>query len=92
MIAPLLTERGLRVAEHYLLGPEPKAFKGVRPKRLVKSDSDFAYATYRTGRALALGASLAAMDGPLPVGDVLGLAVASAGATLAWVEYFTREA
>ena len=42
----------------------------------------------RTGRAIATGASIAAMDGPIPILDMVGFGVAVGGATLAWFDLF----
>ena len=42
-----------------------------------------------TRRAATYGAALAAADGPLPIGDVLGFTVFSAGTILAWYDYFS---
>lgn len=90
MTSPLLSDRGLRVAEHYLVGPD--TYTGVRPKRRVRSDTDFNYAVYKTGRAITAGATIAAMDGPVPILDAVGFGVAVAGSIAAWHEYFTRSA
>ena len=46
-------------------------------------------ATRKTARAISAGVALAAMDGPLPVMDVIGFGVATTGAALAWYEFFT---
>ena len=46
-------------------------------------------ATRKTARAISAGVALAAMDGPLPVMDVVGFGVAATGAALAWYEFFT---
>ena len=42
----------------------------------------------RTARAAAQGAAIAAMDGPIPILDMVGLGVAITGATLAWFDLF----
>jgi hypothetical protein len=42
----------------------------------------------RTGRAIATGAAIAAMDGPIPILDMVGFGVAVGGATLAWFDLF----
>jgi hypothetical protein len=54
-------------------------------------DQQFAFfeAQQKTGRAIAAGIALAAIDGPLPVMDVIGFGVATTGAALAWYDYFT---
>ena len=46
-------------------------------------------ATRKTARAITAGVALAAIDGPLPVMDVVGFGVATTGAALAWYDYFT---
>jgi len=43
----------------------------------------------KTARAVTMGVTLAAMDGPLPVMDVVGFTVASGMAIHAWYEYFS---
>ena len=43
----------------------------------------------KTGRALFLGAMISQIDGPLPVMDVIGLAIASSMAGIAWIDYFS---
>jgi hypothetical protein len=54
-------------------------------------DQQFAFfeAQQKTGRAIAAGIALAAIDGPLPVMDVIGFGIATTGAALAWYDYFT---
>ena len=52
-------------------------------------DPKAATAVNKTARAFATGVSLAAMDGPLPVMDVVGFTVASGMAIHAWYEYFS---
>ena len=46
-------------------------------------------AAQKTARAIATGATLAAMDGPLPIMDVVGFGVATGMAIHAWYEYFS---
>jgi len=55
--------------------------------RKGRSNTQLGIAIAKTGRAVALGAALAAMDGPLPVMDVLGFTVASALTVRAWSEW-----
>ena len=43
----------------------------------------------KTARAATTGMALAAMDGPLPVMDVVGFGVATGMAIHAWYEYFS---
>ena len=49
----------------------------------------FRDATQKTGRAVAAGVALAAIDGPLPFMDVLGFGVTTTLAAIAWYEFFT---
>ena len=55
------------------------------------NNSKLAKATWATQRSFAQGLALAAMDGPLPFGDVLGFTVATGGAVVAWMDYFWGE-
>jgi len=50
--------------------------------------SELERAITKTTRSILAGATLAAMDGPLPVLDVLGFGVGVVGTTLAWIDYF----
>lgn len=52
-------------------------------------DPKAAMAVNKTARAVTIGVTLAAMDGPLPVMDVVGFGVASGMAIHAWYEYFS---
>ena len=52
-------------------------------------DPKAAHAVNKTARAVTIGVTLAAMDGPLPIMDVVGLGVASGMAIHAWYEYFS---
>jgi hypothetical protein len=52
-----------------------------------RSDVALGIAVAKTGRAVALGVALAAMDGPLPIMDVAGFAVATALTVRAWSEW-----
>jgi len=52
-------------------------------------DPGSAMAVNKTARAIATGVTLAAMDGPLPVMDVVGFGVATGMAIHAWYEYFS---
>lgn len=56
-----------------------------------ESSSELYTAMKNTGRAIGIGLALAKIDGPLPVGDVVGLAVASAMAVRAWYNFFTDD-
>lgn len=42
-----------------------------------------------TSRAVSLGVALAAVDGPLPVMDVIGLGVTMVYSAAAWIDYFS---
>lgn len=46
-------------------------------------------ASRRTARAVASGIALSAIDGPLPVMDVVGFGVTTTLAALAWYDYFS---
>ena len=46
-------------------------------------------AAQKTARAALTGMSLAAIDGPLPIMDVVGFGVATGMAIHAWYEYFS---
>ena len=46
-------------------------------------------AVQKTIRAIQAGVALSAIDGPLPVMDVVGFGVAVTGSALAWYEFFT---
>ena len=46
-------------------------------------------ATQKTIRAIQAGIALSAIDGPLPIMDVVGFGVAVTGSALAWHEFFT---
>lgn len=52
-------------------------------------DPKTANALFSTGTAVATGVTLAAMDGPLPIMDVVGFTVATGMAIQAWYEYFS---
>ena len=58
-------------------------------QRKLDQDAKLAKAINRTTKAALVGIGLSAMDGPLPVMDVVGLGVASLMATIAWVDYFS---
>jgi hypothetical protein len=50
---------------------------------------DLGVAVAKTNRAIILGAAISAMDGPLPVMDVVGFSIAAVTAGLAWYDYFS---
>ena len=52
-------------------------------------DPKAAIAVNKTARAVTIGVTLAAMDGPLPIMDVVGLGVSTGMAIHAWYEYFS---
>jgi len=58
-------------------------------QRKLDQDTKLAKAINRTTKAAIVGIGLSAIDGPLPVMDVVGLGVASLMATIAWVDYFS---
>jgi hypothetical protein len=58
-------------------------------QRKLDQDAKLAKAINRTTKAAIVGIGLSAIDGPLPVMDVVGLGVASLMATIAWVDYFS---
>jgi hypothetical protein len=49
----------------------------------------FGIAVQKTYKAGAAGASIAAMDGPVPFLDALGLAVTTGMSLIAWYEYYS---
>jgi hypothetical protein len=49
----------------------------------------FGIAVQKTYKAGAAGAAIAAMDGPIPVLDALGLAVTTGMSLIAWYEYYS---
>ena len=50
---------------------------------------DLHQAGMKTTRAIAMGVAISAIDGPLPVMDVVGFGVATGMAIHAWYEYFS---
>ena len=50
---------------------------------------DLGVAVAKTNRAIILGAAIAAIDGPVPVMDVVGFSIAAVTAGLAWYDYFS---
>jgi hypothetical protein len=57
-------------------------------KERMNTMDEIQRAINRTGRAIATGAAIAAMDGPIPILDMVGFGVAVGGATLAWFDLF----
>jgi len=49
---------------------------------------ELARAIKYTQRSVQLGLALAAIDGPLPFGDMLGFGIAVTGSAIAWIDYF----
>ena len=49
----------------------------------------FALAVTKTQKAVLAGAAIAAMDGPVPVLDIIGLGVTTGMSLMAWIEYFS---
>ena len=64
-------------------------FEMEQNRRKLDQDAKLAKAINRTTKAALVGIGLSAIDGPLPVMDVVGLGVASLMATIAWVDYFS---
>jgi ribonuclease PH len=58
-------------------------------QRKLDQDAKLAKAFNRTAKAALVGATLAAMDGPIPIMDAVGLGVATGMATIAWIDYFS---
>lgn len=54
----------------------------------LETVGEMADAVNKTGRAIALGMAIAAIDGPLPIADVIGFGIAVVGAGLAWWDFF----
>ena len=45
-------------------------------------------ATQATGRAVSMGIALSAIDGPLPVMDVIAFSVVTVYTAVTWIDYF----
>ena len=58
-------------------------------QRKLDQNYKLAKAINRTARAAFVGAAISAIDGPLPVMDIVGLGVASTMAAIAWHDYFS---
>ena len=58
-------------------------------QRKLDQDYKLAKAINRTTKAAIVGIGLSAIDGPLPLMDVVGLGVASTMAIIAWHDYFS---
>ena len=58
-------------------------------QRKADQDLKLAKAINRTTKAALVGIGLSAIDGPLPIMDVVGLGVATLMATIAWHDYFS---
>lgn len=50
---------------------------------------EFGIAVAKTTRAITIGGTIAAMDGPIPILDVVGFGVATGMSIHAWYEYFS---
>jgi hypothetical protein len=50
---------------------------------------ELAIAVIKTKRAAMAGATIAAMDGPVPVMDWVGLAATTGMSLIAWYEYYS---
>jgi len=49
----------------------------------------FGIAVQKTAKAGAAGMAIAALDGPIPVLDIIGLGVTTGMSLIAWIEYFS---
>lgn len=59
----------------------------IRPEvSKYKKSGDVAIAISKTARAVQLGIAIAAIDGPIPIGDAVGFGVAAIGTVRAWHE------
>ena len=58
-------------------------------QRKLDQDAKLAKAINRTTKAAIVGIGLSAIDGPLPIMDVVGLGVATGMAIIAWHDYFS---
>ena len=60
-----------------------------QPSMSTDDAGDLGVAVAKTNRAIILGAAISAIDGPVPVMDVVGFSVAAITAGLAWYDYFS---
>jgi hypothetical protein len=51
--------------------------------------SQFGTATEKTARAVSAGMAIAALDGPIPVLDIIGFGLTTGMSLMAWYEYFS---
>ena len=58
-------------------------------QRKLDQNYKLAKALNRTAKAALVGVAISAIDGPLPVMDVVGFGVASTMAAIAWHDYFS---
>jgi hypothetical protein len=54
----------------------------------LNTAEEAAEAIVKTGIAIAKGAAISQIDGPLPFADVVGLGIAVIGAGIAWWDFF----
>jgi hypothetical protein len=59
------------------------------PMSTPQQAGQLAIAVMKTKRAAMVGASIAAMDGPVPVLDWVGLAATTGMSLIAWYEYYS---
>jgi hypothetical protein len=59
------------------------------PFPTAEKAGQFGIAAQKTKKAVMMGATIAAMDGPVPVLDWIGLSVTTGMSLLAWYEYFS---
>ena len=60
-----------------------------RTKNAIPDNVRLGLAVKKTARAVALGVAISQLDGPAPVADVIGLAVATTLSVVAWHDYLT---
>ena len=57
----------------------------------INQASELMIAKRTTMRAAAMGAAIAALDGPVPIMDIVGLAVFITASGLAWYDFFNDD-
>jgi hypothetical protein len=60
-----------------------------RTQNSIPDSLQLGLAVKKTARAVALGIAISQLDGPAPVADVLGVAVATTLSVKAWHDYLT---
>ena len=51
--------------------------------------SQFSIASQNTAKAIGAGMAIAALDGPIPVLDIIGFGLTTGMTLMAWIEYFS---